>query len=36
MAYHISYLSDVLEYNGIRTLPQLFAADYSGFKEFPF
>ena len=36
MAYHISYLSDVLEYNGIRTLPQLFAADYSGYKEFPF
>ena len=36
MAYHISYLSDVLEYNGIRTLPQLFAGEYSGFKEFPF
>lgn len=36
MAYHISYLSEVLEYNGIRSLPQLFAADYSGFKEFPF
>ena len=36
MSYHISYLSDVLEYNGIKTLPQLFAAEYTNFKEFPF
>jgi hypothetical protein len=34
--YHLSYLSDVLEYNGIKTIPQLFAAEYTGFKEFPF
>jgi hypothetical protein len=36
MAYHISYLSDILEYNGIRNLSQLFAAEYAGFKEYPF
>lgn len=36
MCYHIAYLSDVLRYNGIRTLPQLFAAEYGHFQEYPF
>lgn len=36
MTYHISYLSDILEYNGIRTLSQLFAAEYANFDGFPF
>lgn len=36
MIYHVNYLSDILEYNGIHTLPQLYAAEYSGFKGFPF
>lgn len=26
MVYHVTYLSDLLQYNGIQTLPQLFAA----------
>jgi len=36
MAYHITYLSDVLEHNGIRNLSQLFEAEYHNFKEYPF
>lgn len=36
MCYHINYLSDILEYNGIRTLSQLFAAEYNNFKDYPF
>ena len=36
MCYHISYLSDILEYNGIKSLSQLFAAEYNSFKDYPF
>ncbi len=36
MVYHVNYLVDILVYNGIRTLSQLYAAEYAGFKGFPF
>lgn len=36
MCFHISYMSDVLEYNGIKTLSQLLAAEYNNFKDYPF
>lgn len=36
MTYHINYLSDILQYNGIKNLSQLLAAEYSNFKEYPF
>jgi hypothetical protein len=36
MCFHITYLSDILEYNGIKTLSQLFAAEYNNFKDYPF
>ena len=35
MTYRVNYLSDILEYNGIKTMSQLFVAEYSGFKEYP-
>ena len=35
MCFHINYLSDVLEYNGIRTLSQLLGAEYNNFKDYP-
>jgi hypothetical protein len=36
MVYHLTSLSDVLEYNGIRTLSQLYAANYNNFDGYPF
>jgi hypothetical protein len=36
MVYHITNLSDVLEYNGMHKLSQLFAADHNGFEGYPF
>lgn len=36
MVYHVTYLSDVLEYNGIHTLSQLYAANYNNFEGYPF
>jgi hypothetical protein len=36
MVYHIPYLSDLLEYNGIKNMNQLFAAEYNKFKDYPF
>jgi len=29
MTYHVNYLSDILTYNGINTLAQLYAAEYA-------
>ena len=34
--YHVSYLSDLLEYNGIGSLAQLYAAHYNNFEGYPF
>lgn len=36
MVYHLTALSDTLEYNGIRTLSQLYAANYNNFDGYPF
>lgn len=36
MAYHVSYLSDLLEYNGIKSISQLLTAQYNNFKDYPF
>ena len=34
--YGLTALSDVLEYNGIKTLSQLYAANYNNFQGYPF
>jgi hypothetical protein len=36
MVYHVTYLSDLLEYNGIHNLSQLLAAEYNNFEGYPF
>jgi hypothetical protein len=34
--YHVTGLSDLLEYNGIHTLSQLYIAHYNNFEGYPF
>jgi hypothetical protein len=33
--YHVNYLSDVLQYNGIRTLKQLYVANATNYESYP-
>lgn len=33
--YHINYLSDILEYNGIRSVSDLLRAQYNNFEGYP-
>ncbi len=34
--YHVTGLSDLLEYNGLRNLSQLYKAQYNNFEGYPF
>lgn len=34
--YHVTSLSDLLQYNGINTLPQLYKVQYNNFEGYPF
>lgn len=34
--YHVTGLSDLLEYNGIHSLSQLYKAQYNNFEGYPF
>ena len=34
--YHVTSLSDLLQYNGIKNLSQLYKAQYSNFEGYPF
>jgi hypothetical protein len=34
--YHLTSLSDLLEYNGIKTLSHLYKAQYNNFEGYPF
>jgi hypothetical protein len=33
--YHLNYLSDVLQYNGIKTLKQLYVANANNYESYP-
>lgn len=33
--YHVNYLSDVLQYNGIRSLKELYAANATNYESYP-
>ena len=34
--YHINYMSDILRYNQIKTMAELFKAEYNNFDGYPF
>ncbi len=36
LVYNVNYISDILEYNGLKTLSQLYAAEYNNFDGYPF
>ena len=35
IVYHVDYLTEVLQYNGIKTLKELYAAEYNNFEGYP-